>query len=168
MAKALKHFVIHENEGHLPLPGVLPDMTANTDSYIALQHIYRQQALQDADQVYHKCQEYLKQLALPADSIDERSVRLICKEAAGLAVIRGTRIAEEYEKSSRLLPLGKDLSIYFGTTLNDLPFLAFQLRTTSCRATSRHTTLRCAPTSASSASVATFPASALLSRTLDV
>lgn len=107
MAKALKHFVVEENNGYLPLPGVLPDMTANTDSYIALQHIYRQQALQDADQVYHKCQDYLKELSLPADSIDERTVRLLCREAAGLAVLRGSRIADEYEKSCRLLPLGK-------------------------------------------------------------
>lgn len=109
MAKALKHFVVEENKGYLPLPGVLPDMTANTDSYIALQHIYRQQALHDADQVYHKCQEYLKQLSLPADSIDERTVRLLCREAAGLSVQRGTRIADEYEKNCRLLPLGKCL-----------------------------------------------------------
>lgn len=106
MAKALKHFVIHENNGNLPLPGVLPDMTANTDSYIALQHIYRQQAMQDADQVFHKCQDYLKQLTLPADTIDKQSVRLLCREAAGLSVLRGTRVAEEYEKSSRLQALG--------------------------------------------------------------
>lgn len=107
MAKALKHFVVEENKGYLPLPGVLPDMTANTDSYIALQQIYHQQSLHDADQVYHKCQDYLKQLSLPADSIDDRTVRLLCREAAGLSVLRGTRIADEYEKNCRLLPLGR-------------------------------------------------------------
>ncbi|XP_017058948.1 nedd8-activating enzyme E1 regulatory subunit [Drosophila ficusphila] len=132
MAKALKHFVVHENEGYLPLPGVLPDMTANTDSYIALQHIYRQQALQDADQVYHKCQEYLKQLALPADSIDERSVRLICREAAGLAVFRGTRIAEEYEKSSRLLHLVEDNELQGDLTAYNFALRAYERFLSEC------------------------------------
>ncbi|XP_017018425.1 nedd8-activating enzyme E1 regulatory subunit [Drosophila kikkawai] len=132
MAKALKHFVVHENQGYLPLPGVLPDMTANTDSYIALQHIYRQQALQDADQVYHKCQDYLKQLSLPADSIDERSVRLLCREAAGLAVIRGTRLAEEYEKSCRLLPLVEDNELQGNLTAYNFALRAYERFLSEC------------------------------------
>ncbi|XP_068148334.1 nedd8-activating enzyme E1 regulatory subunit [Drosophila tropicalis] len=125
MAKALKHFVTEENSGYVPLPGVLPDMTANTESYIALQHVYRQQALHDADQVYNKCQDYLKQLSLPVDSIDERSVRLLCREAAGLAVIRGTRIADEYEKS-RLQPLVEDNELQGTLTAYNFALRAYE------------------------------------------
>ncbi|KAH8418195.1 hypothetical protein KR222_000376 [Zaprionus bogoriensis] len=132
MAKALKHFVVEDNKGFLPLPGVLPDMTANTDSYIALQHIYRQQALQDADQVYHKCQDYLKELSLPADSIDERTVRLLCREAAGLAVLRGTRIADEYEKSCRLLPLVEDNELQGTLTAYNFALRAYERFLSEC------------------------------------
>ncbi|EDW18369.1 nedd8-activating enzyme E1 regulatory subunit isoform X1 [Drosophila mojavensis] len=132
MAKALKHFVVEENKGYLPLPGVLPDMTANTDSYIALQQIYHQQALHDADQVYHKCQEYLKQLSLPADSIDDRTVRLLCREAAGLSVIRGTRIADEYEKNCRLLPLVEDNELQGTLTAYNFALRAYERFLSEC------------------------------------
>ncbi|EDV96458.1 GH15185 [Drosophila grimshawi] len=132
MAKALKHFVVEENKGYLPLPGVLPDMTASTDSYITLQHIYRQQALHDADQVYHKCQHYLKQLSLPADSIDERTVRLLCREAAGMFVLRGTRIADEYEKNCRLLPLVEENELQGTLTVYNFALRAYERFLSEC------------------------------------
>ncbi|XP_055845452.1 nedd8-activating enzyme E1 regulatory subunit isoform X1 [Episyrphus balteatus] len=103
MAKALKEFVLNENNNYLPLPGVLPDMTANTESYINLQNIFRQQALQDADNIYRKCQHYLKELGLPPETITDKTVRLFCRESAGLAVVRGTKLADEYEKSSKIV-----------------------------------------------------------------
>lgn len=103
MAKALKEFVEFENNGTLPLPGVLPDMTADTESYINLQNIYRHQAMQDADNVYRRTQAILKELGLPSDIITEKAVRLFCKEAASLTVIRGSKIADEYERNNRLL-----------------------------------------------------------------
>ncbi|XP_037939133.1 nedd8-activating enzyme E1 regulatory subunit isoform X2 [Teleopsis dalmanni] len=108
IAKALKDFVIMDNNGFLPVPGVLPDMTANTESYINLQNVYRQQALQDADNVYRKCQTYLKDLGLPEEKIDEKSVRLFCREAANVAFIRGTNISNEYEKNTRILAIEQD------------------------------------------------------------
>ncbi|XP_053956957.1 nedd8-activating enzyme E1 regulatory subunit [Anastrepha ludens] len=111
IAKALKEFVENDNNGLLPLPGVLPDMTADTESYITLQNIYRQQALHDADNVYRKCQKYLKELGLPEDTICEKTVRLVCREAAGLAVIRGTKISDENAKSNNLLSIVDDLEI---------------------------------------------------------
>ncbi|KAH8329618.1 hypothetical protein KR074_000869 [Drosophila pseudoananassae] len=126
MAKALKHFVIHENNGNLPLPGVLPDMTANTDSYIALQHIYRQQAMQDAEQVYQKCQDYIKQFRFPAEAIERRSVRLFCREAAGLSVLRGTPISEEYKKNSRVLALVEDNELQGNLTSFNFALRAYE------------------------------------------
>ncbi|XP_075161303.1 nedd8-activating enzyme E1 regulatory subunit APP-BP1 [Haematobia irritans] len=103
MAKALKEFVEQENDGMLPLPGVLPDMTADTESYINLQNIYRQQAILDSDNVYRRSQAILKELGLPSESITEKAVRLFCKEAAGITVIRGSKIADEYERNNRFL-----------------------------------------------------------------
>ena len=37
LAHALKGFVANEGNGLLPLNGAIPDMTASTDNYIALQ-----------------------------------------------------------------------------------------------------------------------------------
>lgn len=39
MAKAVQDFVEKEGEGCLPLSGSIPDMTAETEKYIALQQV---------------------------------------------------------------------------------------------------------------------------------
>jgi len=39
MAKAVRDFVENEGEGLLPLRGSVPDMTAKTDRYVALQQV---------------------------------------------------------------------------------------------------------------------------------
>jgi amyloid beta precursor protein binding protein 1 len=39
MAKAVRDFVENEGEGCLPLCGSIPDMTADTEKYIALQQV---------------------------------------------------------------------------------------------------------------------------------
>ena len=75
-------------------------MTADTASYIALQNIYRNQAAHDAEIVYRKAEQLLKELNKPNDFITEKDARLFCRESANLAVIRGTKIADEYEKGS--------------------------------------------------------------------
>lgn len=98
LANAMKDFIENANNGFLPLPGVLPDMTADTESYINLQNVYRQQAMNDADAIYRRSQQILKELGLPTDFITEQDAKLFCKEAPGIAVIRGTKIEDEYEK----------------------------------------------------------------------
>jgi amyloid beta precursor protein binding protein 1 len=47
MARAVKEFVEKEGQGLLPLRGSIPDMTADSDRYIQLQSVYRDQANQD-------------------------------------------------------------------------------------------------------------------------
>lgn len=98
MTRALRDFVEKDGRGHLPLQGTLPDMTAETSLYINLQNIYRAKALQDADSVFRRVQDLLKELNKSSDWISEKDVRLFCREAACLAVNRGTKIADEYEK----------------------------------------------------------------------
>lgn len=110
MAKALKEFVFNENDNYLPLPGVqfcLIWQQTLSRTYINLQNIFRQQALQDADNIYRKCQHYLKELGLPPETISDKSVRLFCRESAGLAVVRATKLADEYEKTSKIVNIGK-------------------------------------------------------------
>jgi NEDD8-activating enzyme E1 regulatory subunit len=107
MARALKEFV--ENEGYLPLSGIIPDMTAETSSYINLQNIYRSKAIQDSDVICRRVKELLEQLNKTCDWITEKDVRLFCREAAYLAVVRGTKISDEYEKGSNTALIASEL-----------------------------------------------------------
>lgn len=109
MTRAVKDFVENEGNGFLPLPGVLPDMTAETTLYINLQNIYRAKALQDADIVFRRVQDLLKDLNKSSDWISEKDVRLFSRESANISVIRGSKIADEYEKFSRVSELADEL-----------------------------------------------------------
>jgi NEDD8-activating enzyme E1 regulatory subunit len=109
MARALRDFVEKDGNGYLPLPGILPDMTAETSLYINLQNIYRAKALQDADSVFRRVQDLLKELNKSSDWISEKDVRLFCREAAYLAVTRGTKISDEYEKGSKTSMVSDEL-----------------------------------------------------------
>ncbi|KAI8115121.1 Nedd8-activating enzyme E1 regulatory subunit [Lucilia cuprina] len=132
MAKALKEFIEKDNNGILPLSGVLPDMTSDTESYINLQNIYRQQAMQDADNVYRKCQAILKELGLPLDCITEKTVRLFCKESSGLTVIRGSKISDEYEKNNRVLSVIDDIDVQGTLTEHYIALRAYERFLTEC------------------------------------
>uniref|UniRef100_A0A1B6BZM3 NEDD8-activating enzyme E1 regulatory subunit n=1 Tax=Clastoptera arizonana TaxID=38151 RepID=A0A1B6BZM3_9HEMI len=100
IAKAVRDFIDNEGGGYLPLRGSLPDMTAETSSYINLQQIYHNQALRDAEVVYRRVQQLLHQLNQSDDTITEDEVKQFCKHAANLAVIRGSSIADEYDPKS--------------------------------------------------------------------
>ncbi|PNF39299.1 NEDD8-activating enzyme E1 regulatory subunit [Cryptotermes secundus] len=97
MAKAVRDFVENEGEGCLPLCGSIPDMTAETGKYIALQQIYHNQAAKDSEVVFRCVQQLLHQLNQPPDTITEKEVKLFCKYASSLYLVRGTSIADEYD-----------------------------------------------------------------------
>lgn len=98
MCAALRGFVEAEGKGKLPVKGVLPDMTASTDHYVKLQNIYRSQATMDAEVVYRKTQQIVAQLQV--DSISESDVKLFCRHAHDLILIKGSSIATEYQLAS--------------------------------------------------------------------
>ncbi|XP_058458632.1 nedd8-activating enzyme E1 regulatory subunit [Malaya genurostris] len=109
LTRALRDFVENEGNGLLPLPGVLPDMTADTASYINLQNVYRSQAVHDAEIVYRRTRQLLKELNKPNDLVSERDVRLFCREAANIAIVRGTKIADEYDKGYKATQISAGL-----------------------------------------------------------
>lgn len=98
LVRAVKEFIEQDNNGWLPVPGVIPDMTADTENFINLQNIYRAQALQDAELVYKRAQQLLQELNLSSDLITDKDVKLFCREFASIAVLRGSCVADEYEK----------------------------------------------------------------------
>lgn len=95
MCSALRGFVEAEGKGKLPVRGVLPDMTASTELYVKLQNIYRTQAAMDAEIIYRKVQQIVTQLH--CDSISEADVKLFCRHAHDLHLIKGSNIATEYQ-----------------------------------------------------------------------
>ncbi|KAL2740347.1 NEDD8-activating enzyme E1 regulatory subunit [Vespula squamosa] len=97
IAKAVRDFIDNEGCGSLPLKGTLPDMTADTEKYITLQQIYYKQASADAEAVWRRTLQLLRQLGKSSDSISEKDVKLFCKYAVDIYVERGTCIADEYD-----------------------------------------------------------------------
>ncbi|KAI5646372.1 thiF family domain-containing protein [Phthorimaea operculella] len=110
MCSALRGFIEAEGKGKLPLKGVLPDMTASTDHYVKLQNIYRNQAALEAEVVYRKVQEIVAQLH--CESITEADVKLFCRHAHELHLIKGSSIASEYQ-------MGSNVASYIGRYLEE-------------------------------------------------
>ncbi|GFT14238.1 NEDD8-activating enzyme E1 regulatory subunit [Nephila pilipes] len=96
LAKALKEFVDNEGQGCLPVRGVIPDMTSDTQSYIKLQNIYKEKADEDSHAMYSRVQQLLSNLGKPPNFISEHEVKVFCKNAHCLRVLRGRSLMNEY------------------------------------------------------------------------
>lgn len=117
--RALKQFVA-ENNGFLPLPGVLPDMVSTTSSYVRLHQIYREKALRDREQ-FTAIVDQLNQVFGSNVPLDKESITSVCKNAAHLHVSNGVSL---FEHRSILAELSKAndspqdprslLAVYFG------------------------------------------------------
>lgn len=117
MCAALREMV--EAEGALPVRGTLPDMAADTHSYVTLQNIYQKRAQQQAEVIYRRASQIARNLGLPQETITESEVfdalytqlsklhlnvnfqvKYFCKHSSELHLMRGTCIADEYKKTS--------------------------------------------------------------------
>ncbi|XP_022899801.1 NEDD8-activating enzyme E1 regulatory subunit [Onthophagus taurus] len=98
MCAALRELV--QSEGSLPIRGSLPDMAADTNSYVTLQQLYQKQAQIQAESVFRRATEIARNLGQSQDAITEQEVKLFCKHASELYVVRGSCIADEYQSSS--------------------------------------------------------------------
>ncbi|KAF2888253.1 hypothetical protein ILUMI_17920 [Ignelater luminosus] len=95
---ALRELV--QSEGSLPVRGSLPDMAADTTSYVTLQQLYQRQAQLQAEAVYRRAVQIARSLGQSPDIISEAEVKLFCKHSSELYVLRGNCIADEYQNSS--------------------------------------------------------------------
>lgn len=64
---------------------------------LSLRSRYHSQAAKDSEVVFRCVQQLLHQLNQPLDTITEREVKLFCKYASSLYLVRGTSIADEYD-----------------------------------------------------------------------
>lgn len=108
LLRAVKEFVATENL--LPLTGSLPDMKATSKGYLALQSLYRTKAKEDLIAVTHHLHKLLVSLGLPTTVIPDEEIATFVKHAAYLEVMRGTNLAEEFEKGPASLPSDQIMS----------------------------------------------------------
>eukprot|EP00698_Gefionella_okellyi_P011971 TRINITY_DN3197_c0_g1_i1.p1 TRINITY_DN3197_c0_g1~~TRINITY_DN3197_c0_g1_i1.p1 ORF type:complete len:551 (+),score=162.64 TRINITY_DN3197_c0_g1_i1:26-1654(+) len=94
-ARAVRDFVDNEGNGDLPVNGALPDMTADTKSFVTLQRIFREKANKDVDAVYVRVQALLKSIGRDENSIKKEYVARACKNAYFWKLMRFRTIREE-------------------------------------------------------------------------
>uniref|UniRef100_A0A3P9MCI0 NEDD8-activating enzyme E1 regulatory subunit n=1 Tax=Oryzias latipes TaxID=8090 RepID=A0A3P9MCI0_ORYLA len=100
MLRAVKEFVHDEGKGSLPVRGTIPDMIADSQKFINLQNVYREKAMQDAAAVSKHVECLLRSVGKPPESISEKDIKLFCKNASFLRVVRCRSLAEEYSVDS--------------------------------------------------------------------
>ncbi|KAG0323216.1 NEDD8-activating enzyme E1 regulatory subunit [Dissophora globulifera] len=100
LTRALRDYVNDhtKSDGLLPLSGTIPDMKAQTDSYVTLQSIYKTKAKQDVQEVSKVVESLLSSLGLAAGSISQQEIETFCKFSAFLKVIRYRSLEEEYHQ----------------------------------------------------------------------
>ena len=87
--KALKNFVGKTNQ--LPLPYAVPDMASDTVSYITLQSIYRNKAINDQKLFTEEVIEILNSIGRTSDDINHDSILSFCKNTQFLYVTKGSK-----------------------------------------------------------------------------
>jgi NEDD8-activating enzyme E1 regulatory subunit len=85
------------NDGQLPVAGVVPDLTADTTSYVALQRLYAAKAEADAVEVLQHASRVAEQRG-EGCSCDEQSVKDFCRRLAGVRVMRYRSIEDELKR----------------------------------------------------------------------
>ncbi|CAM9233357.1 unnamed protein product [Chrysoparadoxa australica] len=98
LVRALKDSMDAELGGLPPLPGEIPDMTAETDSFILLQQVYQAKAEKDFQVIAERTASLLESVGRPADSISVDDMRLFCKNCCSLLSVTTRTIAQETEQ----------------------------------------------------------------------
>ncbi|KAJ2720102.1 hypothetical protein GGI07_004814 [Coemansia sp. Benny D115] len=96
LARALRRYTESEYaQGKLPLSGAIPDMKADTKSYIALQRVYKQKADEDKAELTRHVHAVLRDSGLAEDLICQSEIDVYCKNARRLRLLRFTPLHTE-------------------------------------------------------------------------
>ncbi|KAJ2767501.1 hypothetical protein IWQ56_003306, partial [Coemansia nantahalensis] len=91
LAAALRRYMASEHAaGMLPHSGTIPDMKADTASFVALQRIYKQKADQDKAELVGQLHAVLHDAGLPANHVPAAQIDTFCKNAGRLRLLRTT------------------------------------------------------------------------------
>ncbi|KAL6045048.1 NEDD8-activating enzyme E1 regulatory subunit [Balamuthia mandrillaris] len=100
LVAAVREFVENEGKGLLPLQGSIPDLTADTNTYMHLQDIYQAKAEADIAVVTKHLQALLSNAGRDPSSIPTSYIRKFCKNALYLRVLRFRSLDQEYNKET--------------------------------------------------------------------
>jgi amyloid beta precursor protein binding protein 1 len=93
-----------EGAGSLPLLGTLPDMTADTASYIELANVYRDKAKADAMRVHAHALAICAGLGPPDETVSLEQAQLVCKNAHSLQWLKIRSLEDELSAASSRVP----------------------------------------------------------------
>lgn len=79
LVRALRAFTLAE--GHLPLPGSLPDFKATSATYVALQRLYKDKARRDVAALRVCLGQVLQEAGLPGDAVPSGEIEAFAKNA---------------------------------------------------------------------------------------
>lgn len=101
LAAALRQFVHTEGQGKfLPLMGSIPDMTAETNTYIDLQNVYKHKSEADQAAVRVHVNAILKSVGKAPETISDDLLQLFCKNALFIRVFRYRSLAQEFNPAT--------------------------------------------------------------------
>ncbi|CAO1636143.1 unnamed protein product [Sympodiomycopsis kandeliae] len=83
-------------EGHLPLPGSLPDFKASSSTYVEVQKLFRQKAQRDLEGLKGHLVKVLESVGLPPVAIADSEVESFAKHAGYVKLIRGRSLRERH------------------------------------------------------------------------
>nr|XP_039265716.1 NEDD8-activating enzyme E1 regulatory subunit-like [Styela clava] len=101
LVRGLKMFFENEGNGMLPLRGTLPDMTSDSERYIKLQSVYKEQAELDTNAVTEHVSEICASLNSRNGRISEKEIRRFCKNSHFLRTIRCRSLEKEFQSPSK-------------------------------------------------------------------
>lgn len=91
---AIRSFV--DEIGRLPVSGTLPDMTADTESYVKLQQLYKAQAREDAATVHRFAIKLAEKQRPSKPAPDLHTVEAFCRVVRHIRVVSSRTIAQEF------------------------------------------------------------------------
>jgi len=92
---AIRQFVHNEGHGKLPLLGTVPDLHADSESFIRLQHVYLNKANSDLEIVKNYVKQNLRKLGKNSDEITDAYIKLCCRNSLVLRVLRYRTLEQE-------------------------------------------------------------------------
>lgn len=110
LVKALKSFISTDGKGLLPVPGVVPDMKADTESFVRLQTLYRDQSRSDVEALRRHLDPVLLEHGKPLDWISNDTIDRFAKHSAFLSVTRYRSLSQEYDRDVQSSFISQSLS----------------------------------------------------------
>ncbi|KAJ2851025.1 hypothetical protein IWW36_001452 [Coemansia brasiliensis] len=107
LVNALRRYLESEySQGMLPHSGAIPDMKADTLSYVNLQRIYKQKAEADKREFLCHLHDVLHDADLPTDHVSSEQVDAFCRNASKLRLVRTHPLDQDVRE---VPPMAEDL-----------------------------------------------------------